>query len=231
MTVFFDFFTKVGWAFLMGAIIGAERQYRQRNAGLRTNILVSIGAAAFTILSYTISGETGDPSRVAAQLVSGIGFLGGGLILKDGISIRGLNTAATIWCSAACGSLSGIGFYKESALLVFFILFTHCVFRPLCQLIEKNKTSVYRYSIHAECQSDITDNVRRIITNTLVFDKNIRLNSLFYKENKDKIIVYCDMETRGENKALLDLLISRLHSQLGVSNVGWEKKEDQQSDF
>ena len=231
MTVFFVFFTKVGWAFLMGAIIGAERQYRQRNAGLRTNILVSIGAAAFTILSYTISGETGDPSRVAAQIVSGIGFLGGGLILKDGISIRGLNTAATIWCSAACGSLSGIGFYKESALLVFFILFTHCVFRPLCQLIEKNKTSVYRYSIHAECQSDITDNVRRIITNTLVFDKNIRLNSLFYKENKDKIIVYCDMETRGENKALLDLLISRLHSQLGVSNVGWEKKEDQQSDF
>ena len=98
----------------MGTLIGVERQYRQRNAGLRTNILVAVGAAAFTVLSYSMTTGSGDPSRVAAQIVSGIGFLGGGLILKDGFTVRGLNTAATIWCSAACGTLSGVGAYCEA---------------------------------------------------------------------------------------------------------------------
>lgn len=109
----------------MGTLIGVERQYRQRNAGLRTNILVAAGAAAFTVLSYSITTGSGDPSRVAAQIVSGIGFLGGGLILKDGFTVRGLNTAATIWCSAACGTFSGVGAYCEAAVLVVSVLITH----------------------------------------------------------------------------------------------------------
>ena len=115
MILFSEYLTRIGCAFVMGTFIGVERQIRQRNAGLRTNILVSIGAAAFTILSYSMTTGNGDPSRVAAQIVSGIGFLGGGLILKDGLTVRGLNTAATIWCSAACGTLSGVGLYKEAA--------------------------------------------------------------------------------------------------------------------
>ena len=103
MITLIDFIVRTGCAFLMGTLIGMERQYRQHSAGLRTNVLVAVGAAAFTILSVTMtSGGTGDPSRIAAQIVSGIGFLGGGLILKEGFTVRGLNTAATIWCSAAC---------------------------------------------------------------------------------------------------------------------------------
>lgn len=125
MILFTDYLARIGCAFLMGTLIGVERQYRQRNAGLRTNILVSVGAAAFTVLSYSMTSGSGDPSRVAAQIVSGIGFLGGGLILKDGFTVRGLNTAATIWCSAAYGTLSGVGFYKESAILVICVLVTH----------------------------------------------------------------------------------------------------------
>ena len=113
----------------MGTLIGVERQYRQRNAGLRTNILVAVGAAAFTVLSYSMTTGSGDPSRVAAQIVSGIGFLGGGLILKDGFTVRGLNTAATIWCSAACGTLSGVGAYCEAAVLVACVWITHCLFQ------------------------------------------------------------------------------------------------------
>ena len=118
MILLTDYLARIGCALLMGTLIGVERQYRQRNAGLRTNILVSVGAAAFTVLSYSMTSGNGDPSRVAAQIVSGIGFLGGGLILKDGVTVRGLNTAATIWCSAACGTLSGVGLYTESAILV-----------------------------------------------------------------------------------------------------------------
>src|SRR6516225_10064767 len=92
-------------AFVLGAAIGAERQWRQRMAGLRTNALVSVGAALFVLLGTSVSG--GDGLRVAAQVVSGIGFLGAGVIMRDGLNVRGLNTAATLWCSAAVGTLSG----------------------------------------------------------------------------------------------------------------------------
>lgn len=95
-------------ALLFGALIGAERQWRQRMARLRTNALVAAGAAMFVMMGGLIAGE-GSQGRVAAYVVSGIGFLGGGVILKDGLSIRGQNTAATLWCTAAIGTLSGLG--------------------------------------------------------------------------------------------------------------------------
>lgn len=229
--MFFDYLIRIGCAFLMGGLIGAERQYRHCNAGLRTNILVSVGAAAFTVLSYAMSSGNGDPSRIAAQIVSGIGFLGGGLILKDGISVRGLNTAATIWCSAACGTLSGVGLYAEAAVLVVCVLATHCVFRPLCRWMERQTTDVCSYSLRIECRPESVDAVRKLIMNTLSFERDVKLDSLFYQEQADKSIVYCNLQTQGEHKALLDLLISRLRAQLDVSNAGWEKKERPQEDF
>ncbi|MBE7163086.1 MAG: MgtC/SapB family protein, partial [Williamsia herbipolensis] len=91
----------------LGTLIGFERQYRARMAGLRTNALVATGATLFVVLSaHGFSGGTADPTRVAAQIVSGIGFLGAGVILRDGLGVRGLNTAATLWCSAAVGALA-----------------------------------------------------------------------------------------------------------------------------
>jgi putative Mg2+ transporter-C (MgtC) family protein len=96
----------------LGTVIGFERQYRARMAGLRTNALVAVGATLFVLLSANgFSGATADPTRVAAQIVSGIGFLGAGVILRDGLNLRGLNTAATLWCSAAVGALAGAGMF------------------------------------------------------------------------------------------------------------------------
>ena len=203
MILFSEYLTRIGCAFVMGTFIGVERQIRQRNAGLRTNILVSIGAAAFTILSYSMTTGNGDPSRVAAQIVSGIGFLGGGLILKDGLTVRGLNTAATIWCSAACGTLSGVGLYKEAAILVICVLLTHCLFRPLCALLEKRTAKVYHYSIRAECQRNASNSIQKLIMDTLAFDQDVQLNSLFYKGDDERVTVCCDMATLGEHKVLL----------------------------
>ena len=231
MILFSEYLTRIGCAFVMGTFIGVERQIRQRNAGLRTNILVSIGAAAFTILSYSMTTGNGDPSRVAAQIVSGIGFLGGGLILKDGLTVRGLNTAATIWCSAACGTLSGVGLYKEAAILVICVLLTHCLFRPLCALLEKRTAKVYHYSIHAECQRNASNSIQKLIMDTLAFDQDVQLNSLFYKGDDERVTVCCDMATLGEHKVLLDLVVSRLRSRSEVYSVGWEKKESPQEDF
>ena len=89
-------------AFVLATLIGAERQWRQRNAGLRTNVLVAVGAAAFVTLGMRLNGQAG-AVQIAAYVVSGIGFLGAGVIMKDGAQISGLNTAATLWCSAAVG--------------------------------------------------------------------------------------------------------------------------------
>ena len=231
MIPFVDYLARIGSAFLMGTLIGVERQYRQRNAGLRTNILVSVGAAAFTILSYSMTSATGDPSRVAAQIVSGIGFIGGGLILKDGFTVRGLNTAATIWCSAACGTLSGVGLYKESAVLVVCVLVTHCFFRQLCTFIEKKASGVFHYSVHAECRKDVSANIQKLIMDTLVFYEDVKLNSLFYKGDGDRVVVCCDIETLGEHKALLELLVSRLRARPEVLSAGWKKQVSPQEDF
>jgi putative Mg2+ transporter-C (MgtC) family protein len=101
-------------AFVLGTLIGAERQYRQRTAGLRTNALVAIGAAAFVDLGQRLGGDV-ESIRIIAYVVSGIGFLGAGVIMKEGMNVRGLNTAATLWCSAAV-LLTGVVLLANTAL-------------------------------------------------------------------------------------------------------------------
>src|SRR6266403_2205956 len=96
-------------AFLLGLAIGLERELRHHEAGLRTNALVALGAALFVSLARLYDHE-GSPTRVAGQVVSGIGFLAGGVIIRDGFSVKGLTTAATLWCTAAVGTLAGSGF-------------------------------------------------------------------------------------------------------------------------
>jgi len=98
-------------AALLGACLGFERQSRQKSAGLRTNILISIGSALFTLMSYEIAGPGGDPGRIAAQIVTGIGFLGAGAIMRTDAGIQGLTTAATVWVNAAVGVAAGGGKY------------------------------------------------------------------------------------------------------------------------
>jgi len=95
----------------LGAAIGLEREYRRKPAGLRTNILIAIGSALFTILSLAMTAGTGDQSRVAGQIVTGIGFLGGGAILRNRDTVHGMTTAATIWVNAAIGIACGVGQY------------------------------------------------------------------------------------------------------------------------
>src|SRR5215831_7914971 len=106
LTDFLDTLVSLTTAFVLGTLIGAERQYRQRTAGLRTNVLVAVGAAAFVDLAMHLAGPDGGV-RVIAYVVSGIGFLGAGVIMKQGMDVRGLNTAATLWASAAVGSCAG----------------------------------------------------------------------------------------------------------------------------
>jgi len=123
---------RLGAALALGATIGLERQWRQRTTGLRTNALVAVGAAMFVIMGGLISGD-GNQGRVAAYVVSGIGFLGGGVILKDGFNVRGLNTAATLWCTAAVGTLAALGQVGLAAVGTAAVLASNLLLLPLAQ--------------------------------------------------------------------------------------------------
>ncbi|HET8563940.1 MAG TPA: MgtC/SapB family protein, partial [Candidatus Binatia bacterium] len=123
--IWIEFASKLGLALVLGSAIGIERQWRQRSAGLRTNALVSLGAAAFVLLSASLTGSAGDPSRIVSQVAAGIGFLGAGVIMREGLTVQGLNMAATIWCSAAVGSLAGAGLSVEAVITMAAVVLTH----------------------------------------------------------------------------------------------------------
>ncbi|MDQ8935747.1 MgtC/SapB family protein [Acinetobacter rudis] len=123
-------------AFILGGLIGFERQYRQRTAGLRTNVLVALGAAIFVDIAVSLHGADG-AVRVIAYVVSGIGFLGAGVIMRQEGNIHGLNTAATLWCSAAVGAAAGADLILEAILATLFILAANTLLRPIVQVIDR----------------------------------------------------------------------------------------------
>jgi putative Mg2+ transporter-C (MgtC) family protein len=156
----------LGTAFVLGAAIGLERQWRQRNAGLRTNVLVCVGAAAFADLGLRIMGPEG-ATRIISYVVSGIGFLGAGVILKDGANIRGLNTAATLWCSAAVGTFAGSLLPAEAAVLTGFVLAGNTLLRPAVNWINRRPITAgeteAEYQVHVVCCQEHVAIVRDLI--------------------------------------------------------------------
>jgi putative Mg2+ transporter-C (MgtC) family protein len=115
----------------LGAALGLEREYRQKPAGLRTNILIAVGSALFTILSLEVTRSVGDPSRVAGQIVTGIGFLGGGAIMRYRDTVHGMTTAATIWVNAAIGVGAGMGQYSLATFTAALTLVVLVVLPPI----------------------------------------------------------------------------------------------------
>jgi putative Mg2+ transporter-C (MgtC) family protein len=153
-------------AFLLGLAIGFERQWRQRTAGLRTNVLVAVGAAAFSDLGMRLYGNDG-ATRIVAYVVSGIGFLGAGVIVKDGTNIRGLNTAATLWCSGAVGAFTGSGLFAEATALTLAILSGNTLLRPLVNWINRSPITATmteaEYRVHVVCRRDAVSDVRDLL--------------------------------------------------------------------
>ena len=113
---------RLALAFVVGACVGVERQWNHKNAGLRTHTLVAVGAAAFTIVSALGLGPTSNPMLIAAGVVTGIGFIGGGAIMHDGHSVHGLNTAATLWTTASMGLAAGSGYYAVTGMIFVAVL-------------------------------------------------------------------------------------------------------------
>ncbi len=128
-----EFILRLLAAMAAGGIIGLERELSNKSAGLKTNMLVSIGASIYVLINLALTDKQGegDPTRIVGQIVTGIGFLGGGVILHRGASVHGLTTAATIWCSAAVGCLAGLGMYIEAAISTAAVLIVNFAFKKL----------------------------------------------------------------------------------------------------
>ena len=139
------FIFRLACALVAGVIIGTQRELKQRQAGLTTNSLVSVGACLFILLSESVimtaiaSGGlvNNDNLRVLSQVVTGIGFLGAGVIMKDGLTIHGLSSAATIWCSAAVGCICGYGMWREAIIAVAAIIFINWGLKGIEPYIKK----------------------------------------------------------------------------------------------
>ena len=174
---------RVGLATLLGIAIGIEREWRARMAGLQTMALVSMGAALFLILgAYTFHREQ-DPTRVAAQIVTGIGFLGAGVIMKQGSSVTGLNTAATLWATAAVGALAGAWMWREAITGSAIIIAGNGFLYPLAKRMDRARIRFGRetppadYVFEVECDADAAAAVRALIMQ-LIAGSDLQLKSL-----------------------------------------------------
>lgn len=183
---FNEFIYRILVAFGLSFLIGIERQYRNRPVGLRTSILVCIGAFLFVSFSFNV-GST-DLSRIASQVVTGIGFLGAGVILKDGKNIRGLTTAATLWCVAAVGVLCAGGAIKEAAFGTIIILFSNTLLRYINSLLQEYTETKKTHSKY-EIEFIISDKDVSKIKNKILD---------FINSNKD----YCDLVSYECNDSL-----------------------------
>src|ERR1700723_4039507 len=190
---FLDTLVSLMTPLLLGTLIGAERQYRQRSAGLRTNVLVAVGASAFVDLADHLAGADG-AVRVIAYVVSGIGFLGAGAIMEEGENVRGLNTAATLWASAAVGSCAGADMVAQAALLTIFVLSGNTLLRPLVNAIDRipitEQTSEASYDVMVTTDSTSVESVRESLLEKLATaNYPVRDTDVVYRSAADAEIV------------------------------------------
>jgi len=217
---------RIAVAFVLGAIIGVERQWRHRIAGLRTNTLVSIGSALFVVLSIKISGDT-SPSRIASQIVSGIGFLGAGVIMKEGFTVRGLNTAATLWCSAAVGSLSGMGLWLTACIGTFAVVIAHLSLRPIANYMNmrpiKLDYSTTTYNIKIFCPKNALNHIR-VKTNEIINESRFQIKSLknSSEEADGAIEINAEIYIYGKHTTQLEDIIRKIGAEKDVISVSWE---------
>ena len=209
----------------LSIVIGLERQYRHGSVGLRTYVLVSIGAFLFNYATYSFTEH--DMSRIASAIVSGIGFLGAGMIIKDGKSIRGLNTAATLWCVAAIGLLTSVGMVWEAIIGTVFVLISNIILRLISLFIMRHVEKNYKEvcTITIQCEKEIELIVRSSFSK-YIEKQELKLSSLDKKVNSnDEVKLSATIET--SRVELVKKLVQNLSAEPGVLSISWEHKKYQ----
>lgn len=225
---FFEMILRILCGLGLGALVGFERQWRARLAGLRTNALVSLGATLFVIFGgYSFSGPGADPTRVAAQIVSGIGFLGAGVIMKQGASVTGLNTAATLWATAAIGALAGAGEFALAAAGTGAIMLANMLLRPLGRLMDKapdggREPVSVDYLFEVRCAEDAEAHLRTLIVHAVSLPE-FRLRSVQSSDTSTpgEVRIAAELSAKERNDRLLENAVSRLSLEPRVTLVRW----------
>jgi len=212
-------------AFICGTAIGAERQYRQRSAGLRTNALVAIGAAAFVDIGMRVGGDV-EAVRVISYVVSGIGFLGAGVIMKEGLHVRGLNTAATLWCSAAAGASAGSDLVAEALLITLVVLAANTMLHPLVDRINRTPLNASReeavFVVHVICETDALVSVRRRLIEALNA-AHYPVRDIEIDERTDgDVDISATLVSSAIDHAVLDKTVSGVARSKAVKSAYWE---------
>ncbi|KUL38058.1 hypothetical protein ADL22_19565 [Streptomyces sp. NRRL F-4489] len=232
----FEFLIRLATGVACGALIGVERQWRARMAGLRTNALVATGATLFVLYSAAV-GDAGSPTRVASYVVSGIGFLGGGVILRDGAGVRGLNTAATLWCSAAVGVLAASGRLVLAVLGTLTILAVHLLLRPAGRLLDRapaagsDPDAASRATVHVVCDRRDEGHLRALLLQALAASGLVptALRSRRQQEGADTAVLATVVIT-GDLAPALEPVIARLSLEPGVRDLHWHGEEHPDDD-
>lgn len=216
-------------ALVLGILIGLERQWRQHPAGLRTNTLVALGAALFVSMSRLMDDQN-SPTRIVSYVVSGLGFLGGGVILRDGLNVKGLNTAATLWCSGAVGSLAGSGFLLQAALGTAAVLTVHVALRPVVRWIEAHQRTAPNvetfYRLRVTCRPDHEAIVRTILLRHVGDNTRMSIQGLSTEDGgKERSIVAADIYAVERNDRFMEQVVARISIEPDVSAVSWERTQ------
>jgi putative Mg2+ transporter-C (MgtC) family protein len=221
----FEFFIRLAVGLGCGALIGAERQWRARRAGLRTNALVAAGATLFVL--YSDVDGSANATQVAAYVVSGVGFLGGGVILRDGFHVRGLNTAATLWCSAAVGVLAASGHLVFAAVGTVTVLAVHLLGRPLGRLIDHDdptaeEEDLLPYELHVICKPKAEPRLRALIVQDAT-SSEVTLSGIDTTRSDDgtQTQLTAHLLVGGDAAARLEALVARLSLEPGLYGVHW----------
>ena len=214
-------------AVILGALIGAERQWHQRIAGLRTNALVAAGAAMFVMLTSLTSRTPDDSFRIAGQVVSGIGFLGEGLIFREGLSVRGLNTAATLWCSAAIGVIAGAGYPLYATVATGFVVFVNLLLRPIVNFVNRQPLTSTEletgYLVSVTCRNPDEAHIRALLLQGLagcgLALRRLESNDL---EGSTHVVVTAFTTASQRVDADVEKIVGRLSLEPTVSAARWQ---------
>lgn len=217
-------------AVLLGGLIGFERQWRQRLAGLRTNTLVALGSASFVVFSTLYGGDEVSPTRVAAQVVSGVGFIGAGIIFREGLNVRGLNTAATLWCAAAVGVLAGAGALVYALIVAVLVVMVNLLLRPLAARINRQPMSTAElpagYTVTIVCRSEQEAHIRALLLQGVAAGA-LHLNALDSEniEESDRVEVSAELTADARADKTLEQIVGRLSLEPAVTAARWRIAE------
>jgi len=219
------------FCFLLSCSIGIERQYRRRLIGLRTTILVAIGAYMFVSMSFIVSGGNIDITRIAAGVVSGISFLGAGVIIKDGMKVQGLTTAATLWCDAAIGVLCASGAIFEASIGTLIILFVNLILRPFNHYIDKKsytKNSRESFEMNVTVQKESVKYIGNLIKRYIADHEKyeIELESININKSKTTSTIVLLVSIKMFYRDFIDEITHELSTYDEVTNVEYKKVAD-----